>query len=67
MLEMKVRILEQDTSEDCVDFSKRINQFIKDKEIKDIKHSSSVVTYGSSIKGYETQLIHSVMVMYEEE
>ena len=63
----KVRVLEQDTDEGNVDFSIRINEFIKDKKVKDIKHSSSVITYGSRIQGYETQLIHSAMVIYEEE
>lgn len=63
----KVRVLEQDTDEDNVDFSERINEFIKDKEIIDIKYSSSVITYGSRIQGYETQLIHAAMVIYEEE
>ena len=63
----KVRVLEQDTDEGNVDFSERINEFIKDKEIIDIKYSSSVITYGSRTNGYETQLIHSAMVMYEEE
>lgn len=61
---MKVKVIEAEMG-NYQDFEKRINDFIKDKQVIDIKYQSNVsmaASQGISGSDYE----RSVLIMYEE-
>lgn len=62
---MKVKVIDVDELSKCSDLEKRINDFIKDKQVIDIKYQSNVsmaASQGISDSDYE----RSVLIMYEE-
>ncbi len=63
---MKVEILDENTEFDGEHgFEKRINEFIKDKQVIDIKYQSNCSGYADS-GAHATDYERSVLIMYKE-
>ncbi|WP_404387866.1 hypothetical protein [Ligilactobacillus animalis] len=64
---MKVEILDENPDIDGAHgFEKRINEFIKDKQVIDIKYQSNCSGYADS-GVHATDYERSVLIMYEED
>lgn len=64
----KVKIFERKISNETnSDFETRINDFIKNKEIINIKYSTELVTQGDHFRGYTSEIVHCVLIMYKED
>ena len=62
---MKVKVIDIDELSKYSDFEKRINDFIKNKQVIDIKYQSNVSMAASQgISGSDYEI--SVLIMYEE-
>lgn len=73
LLNMKIKIIEKNT-EDVGDlnFENEINEFIKDKKVKDIKYNIQIIyscffeTFEKNEFEIEGHELKSVMILYEE-
>lgn len=63
---MKVKILNEAWNENNEDFTARINDFIKDKEVIDIKYQTALAIAASDQMGSTGEFDENVLIMYEE-
>ena len=60
---MKVKVIDIDELSKCSGFEERINDFIKDKQVIDIKYQSNL-SLAANMSG--TEYGRSALIMYEE-
>ena len=63
---MKVKILEETDIDGDHSFEKRINEFIKDKQVIDIKYQTNCSGYADS-GVHATDYERSVLIIYKED
>ena len=62
---MKVKVIDIDELSKCSGFEERINYFIKDKQVIDIKYQSNI-SLAANESMSSTEYGRSVLIMYEE-
>lgn len=64
---MKVKILSRMGEDDPEVFENQINEFIKDKEVIDIKYQTALAIAASDQMGSAGEFDENVLIMYKED
>ena len=64
---MKVKILSRMGEDDPEVFKNQINEFIKDKEVIDIKYQTTLAIAASDQMGSTGEFDENVLIMYKED